>query len=138
MLVPPAPPLGALYVSDDRLRHDTGEGPRPFERSDFVLLGIHGKEYRDNESRLPFYRLRNRAFRAVADGEESWQRAKGYLISAYQEMSDSPDITHPVRTLADQGDAQPRAGTTGATGARQSADALDRALARINGFDPLA
>jgi hypothetical protein len=93
VLVPPASRLGALNVSDDRLCCDTCEGHRPFEGSDFVLLGIHGKEYRDDESRLPFYRLRNRAFRAVADGEESWQRAKGYLISAYQEMTDSPDLT---------------------------------------------
>jgi hypothetical protein len=152
VLVPPAPPVRALSVSDDRLCHDTGEGPRPFEGSDFVLLGIHGKEYRDDESRLPFYRLRNRAFRAVADGEESWQRAKGYLISAYQEMADSPDITQAqagrlfdewleaiqserlrIRAARNLGPAQqaPQARAN-------NADALDRALARINRLDPLA
>ena len=152
VMVPPGASLETLRVCDDRLCHDTGDGPRPWQGSDFALLGIHGMECRDDESRLPFYRLRNRAFRAVADGEESWQRAKGYLISAYQEMADSPDVTQAqagrlfdqwleaiqserarIRAARNLGPAQRAPQARG-----QDADALDQALARINGLDALS
>ena len=149
VVVPPGAPLETLRVCDDRLFHDAGQGPRPWEGSDFVLLGIHGMELRGDESRLPFYKLRDRAIRAVADGEASWQRAKGYLISAYQEMSVSPDITQVeagrlfdewletmqserirIKTARNLGPEQraPQARTG-------NADELDQAFAKINALD---
>jgi hypothetical protein len=106
-------------------------------------------ESRGDESRLPFYKLRDRAIRAVADGEASWQRAKGYLISAYQEMSVSPDITQVeagrlfdewletmqserirIKTARNLGPEQraPQARTG-------NADELDQAFAKINALD---
>jgi hypothetical protein len=149
VVVPPGAPFDTLRVNSDRLCHDPGQGPRPWDGSDFVLLGVHGMESRGDESRLPFYRLHERAIRAVADGEESWERAKGYLITAYQEMSVSPDVTQVeagrlfdewletmksergrMKAVRNLGPAQPK------PWARSTdADALDHALARINGLD---
>jgi hypothetical protein len=149
VVVPPSAPINTFRVNSDRLCHDAGQGPRPWDGSDFVLLGIHGMESRGDESRLPFYRLRDRAIRAVADGEESWQRAKGYLITAYQEMSVSPDVTQAeagrlfdewietmtsergrINAVRNLGPAQPKPWARAT-----DADALDHAFARINGLD---
>jgi hypothetical protein len=90
---PPMPSPADMAVDGDTLRdahHQTA-----WTGSDFVLLGIHGTKVRGDESRLPFNTLCERALRAVADGESSWERAKGLLIAAYQDMLVSPDLTRP-------------------------------------------
>ncbi len=152
VMTPPTAPIETLRVDNDRLLLDTADGPRRWEGSDFVLLGIHGMPRRGDESRLPFYRLRDRAMRAVADGDQSWERAKGILISAYQEMKASPDVTEfeagvlfdewretmrsergrldVVRNLG-PGQPLPRARSA-------DANALDEALAQINALDATA
>jgi hypothetical protein len=101
VIAPPVPPLPSIAVHGDSLRHSL-DGTS-WQDSDYVLIGIHGLQARGDENRFPFDRLRERALRAVGDGKGSWERAKGLLVAAYQDMRVSPDLTlSEARRLFDQ------------------------------------
>ena len=93
LIAPPTPPMGVLRVNKRRLEVKKGNRFDPYGGSDFVLFSIAGSVARGDENVLPFYRLKDKAMKAVMDGEKSWGRAKATLLTAYQEMTDSPDLT---------------------------------------------
>lgn len=93
-LVAPGPQAAPpLHVEDGRLKLSGENGLLPYRGSDFVLLNIGASEERGNESSLPFYALKVDALMALWDGEDGLKRSKANLITAYQQMRKSPDIT---------------------------------------------
>ncbi|MEM5385074.1 hypothetical protein VSR68_15935 [Paraburkholderia phymatum] len=96
MVAPPVPQeTNALIVRDRRLwiRDAGASGEIPYRASDYVLLSITGSASRDDESLGPFLDMKNDALNALWDGADGPERAKANLITAYQQMRKSPDIT---------------------------------------------
>ncbi|WP_456782926.1 hypothetical protein [Bradyrhizobium sp. USDA 4516] len=78
---------GRLSVGKDASRQ------QKFESQDYVLYSLLGYARRADESSLPFYSLRKQALESVLSGEEGWKRAKALLLTLYQQMITSPDLT---------------------------------------------
>ena len=94
LVAPPVPDDGRnLMVADRRLCIDDGKDGVPYRGSDFVLLGLSGSAERGGESSLPFYALKADALAALGDGDDGLKRGKAAMITAYQQMRKSPDIT---------------------------------------------
>jgi hypothetical protein len=95
LLVPPLPPANAtLKIKKGELHVDTGEATsQVYGDSDFVLFSVDGAERREDENVLPFYQLKRDAMAALSDGEDSIKRAKAILLTAYQQMRKSDDVT---------------------------------------------
>jgi hypothetical protein len=83
-----------LSVVGGRLR-DGGDRTAPsFRRSDFLLYSLRVLERRNDVGELAFYDLFKKALIAAASDESgSWDRAKAGLVTLYQEMLTSPDLT---------------------------------------------
>lgn len=85
---------GDLHVVGGRLRL----GPKPespsYRRSDFALYSLCTQESRPDIGELPFNQRFKTALRdAVAMDEGAWDRAKATLLTIYQELLTSPDLT---------------------------------------------
>ena len=97
MIAPPVPSdVSSLQVRERRLyvgSDASGAGAAPYRDSDFVLLGISGSDTRGDEDSLPFHALKSEALDALRDGEEGLRRGKANLITAYQQMRKSSDMT---------------------------------------------
>jgi hypothetical protein len=94
LIAPPAPVDNAmLRVAERRLFVEADGGVRPYRESDFVLLSVTGAEDRGDENLLPFYPLKTDALAALWDGDNGVKRGKANLITAYQQMRRSPDVT---------------------------------------------
>lgn len=85
----------AFGVTDKRLVYGAaGSAGSDFRDSDYVLYSIHGDADRDDDRELPFYRLYEAALTAALGGtEEDWKRAKSTLLTLYQSMVLSADLT---------------------------------------------
>jgi hypothetical protein len=82
-----------LSVRKGRL-FETAAVPTEFRRADFLLYSLRVIESRNDVAELPFYPLFQRALQTAASTEEgSWDRAKAALVTLYQEMLMSPDLT---------------------------------------------
>jgi hypothetical protein len=80
-----------LSVTDNRLRRTTNEA---YTSGDFVLYTLWGADKTESESRLGFYPLVQKMYESAAAGDDtSWERAKSTLITIYQQMLTSPDLT---------------------------------------------
>ena len=80
-----------LTVSDSRLLDGRGQ---PYRDNDYVLYSISRNEFRNEESTLPFYSMVDEINKAALSNDaESWSRAKAELITLYQKMLSSPDLT---------------------------------------------
>jgi hypothetical protein len=80
-----------LKVSDGRLLNSSGED---YQVNDYVLYSVWGIPSNENETRLPFYELVPKMNEcALAGDPESWQRGKSILVTLYQQMLTSPDLT---------------------------------------------
>src|SRR5262249_5542183 len=65
-----------------------------FRASDYLLYSLRVLDGRDDFSQLPFYRLYQDAIHeAASTAEGSWDRAKAALVTVYQQMLTSPDLT---------------------------------------------
>jgi len=95
LIVPPLPPADTrLKAKQGKLYVATGDtGAEAYQDSDFVLFSVDGAERREDENVLPFYQLKRDAMVALADGEDSLKRAKALLLTAYQQMRKSDDVT---------------------------------------------
>jgi hypothetical protein len=95
--------MPALSVQDRRLFvHSDGAAPSPYRDTDFVLCSIEGGRQREDESLFPFYSLKRKAIGALYKGEDGVKLAKADLITAYQQMQESADLTQTeVKALFD-------------------------------------
>jgi hypothetical protein len=82
-----------LHVRDGRLLVGDGE----FQDSDFVLYSISKVLQRDDHRALPFFPLVTDACAAVTKGPDGNEAAKGILITLYNEMLKSEDLTYQDR-----------------------------------------
>jgi hypothetical protein len=92
LVTPPAPSnISDLRVVSGRLHIDTPAGVVPYRDSDFVLLSVEGIERR--EDLKPFSSRKVEALKALNDGKDGSIRAKSLLLTVYNDMLDSPDMT---------------------------------------------
>jgi hypothetical protein len=89
-----------LWVRDNQLlQGQTAAAARPFRQADYVLYSITQTSQRNDLSRLPFYPLYERVLSdAVVPEEAIWKRAKANMLTLYQTLVLSPDLT---KTQAD-------------------------------------
>ncbi|MDI7865294.1 hypothetical protein MRS76_25705 [Rhizobiaceae bacterium n13] len=89
--------LPSLWVDAGRLRTGkVGEGTSSFTSADYVLYTVQKHESRGEERSLPFYELYEQALKSAAvldENGESWKQAKMSLLSLYQQLIVSPDVT---------------------------------------------
>jgi hypothetical protein len=83
-----------LSVVSGRLKDGRTSDAPSFRQADFVLYSLCPVSIRSDVPELPFYRLFKDALVAAASAEKgSWERAKAGLVTLYQEMLSSPDLT---------------------------------------------
>jgi hypothetical protein len=83
-----------LSVVSGRLKDGGTRDAPSFRKADFVLYSLCPVSMRSDVAELPFYRLFKDALVAAANTEEgSWDRARAGLVTLYQEMLSSPDLT---------------------------------------------
>jgi hypothetical protein len=87
--------VSRLRVQDGRLRTALpGGDTQKYDAADYVLYSIVGSDRHGEEQTLPFYPMRDQAMAAAMAGDEnSWKRAKAMLLSLYQQMVLSADLT---------------------------------------------
>ena len=88
-------PLDQLWVRDNRLMIGPSlEKASPFQQAEFVLFSIAHATDRTDVTTLPFYPLFEQVKEAAArPDEESWKRAKANMLTLYQTLVLSPDLT---------------------------------------------
>jgi hypothetical protein len=104
LITPPVPPVPEqLMVRDRRLYIGEAASAQPYRASDFILFGLAGSLARGNESSLPFYALKTNAIAALAEGEDGLKRGRAAMITAYQQMRMSADVTpHEASEILEQ------------------------------------
>lgn len=86
--------LPSCLVQNGRLFQDSGAGAiTPYQGSDFVLLSVEGYKRRDDTDRFPFFASKKEALSALFNKDDGYQRAKGGLGSAYEQLRKSADFT---------------------------------------------
>lgn len=79
---------GKLHIGQDE------KSAVPFRGADYVLYSIVGTAARTDLSTLPFYELWERVqSEAAVPTDEAWKSAKANMVSLYQSMIKSPDLT---------------------------------------------
>ena len=88
----------ALSVVNGRLHHE-GESlveaaAHKKRQNDYLLYSLCSNEKRTDLTGLPFYQLFQSALKEAASADEGgWPRAKAALVTLYQTMLTSPDLT---------------------------------------------
>ena len=83
-----------LSVEKGRLYDKVTGAPSAFRKANFLLYSLRVVETRNDIEELPFYPLFQKALHAAASTEDgSWDRAKAALVTLYQEMLSSSDLT---------------------------------------------
>jgi hypothetical protein len=97
-------PISTLRVKQGRLQSRNGSGWVPYRESDFVLYSVMERSRRGEVETLPFIGLLEQGVQAaLADGDDSWKRAKSALLSLYGQMVTSNDlIPSEVEVLCDE------------------------------------
>jgi hypothetical protein len=89
--------LSDLWVDSGRLfTGEVGKSATQYEAADYVLYTLQRHTSRGEEATLPFYGLYEQALKGALfadDNGESWKQAKASLLSLYQQMVMSPDLT---------------------------------------------
>lgn len=87
--------VSRLRVQDGRLQVVGPNGDaKKYDAVDYVLYSIVGSDRHGEERTLPFYAVYDQAMTAaLTDDENSWKRAKSTLLSLYQQMVLSADLT---------------------------------------------
>ncbi|MFX0201552.1 MAG: hypothetical protein ACFFCW_36010 [Candidatus Hodarchaeota archaeon] len=85
-----------LWVRERQLVYGSSlADAKPFRDADFVLYSITQTTERSDAATLPFYQLWERvAQEAAKPKEDNWQSAKANMLSLYQTLKLSPDLTH--------------------------------------------
>ncbi len=87
--------LNKLWVRDHQLLFGDGlAGAQPFRKADYVLYSISQTSQRSDEETLPFYPLWKRVVEEASRPKpDNWDSAKSNMLSLYQTMMLSPDLT---------------------------------------------
>ncbi|MCZ6652182.1 MAG: hypothetical protein O7D91_04060 [Planctomycetota bacterium] len=94
----------SLWVVDGALHYGPSEAELvPYRDTDFVLYSIGGTSRRTDDSVLPFYPLFEQVIRSASKpGEDDWKRAKANMLTLYEALILSADLTHgQAEKLAD-------------------------------------
>jgi len=88
-----------LYVREGRLNY--GESlatAQPYRQSDYVLYSIARSDTRSDTDTLPFYPIFEQVKQEASKGtSEAKESAKANMLSLWQQMALSPDLTIPQR-----------------------------------------
>jgi hypothetical protein len=96
LVSPPAPrDISRVSVIDGRLCVDALPKPEPYRVSDYVLISVDGIRERPDIAKLQFSDRRVEALKALTEGKDGIERAKGILTTAYADMLASPDMIAP-------------------------------------------
>jgi hypothetical protein len=88
-----SPEVKNLYVVDDKLYKDK-DAKVPFREADYVLYSIRISKTRDTDCGLAFDPLWERVKEeSMMPGDESWKKATADMMSLFQTMYLSPDLT---------------------------------------------
>jgi hypothetical protein len=83
-----------LRVENGRLLTTAGKPGAGYRDADFILYSVNRLDLRDDVTELPFYELFNAAkSQAASTDDGAWDRAKAGLVTLYQQMITSPDLT---------------------------------------------
>lgn len=82
---------GQLWVKDNRLLRGPNRGEaRSIRDADYVLYSVGQSETRSDVASLPFYERRQRV---MVEATKDFKSAKANMLSLYQDMIVSPDLT---------------------------------------------
>jgi hypothetical protein len=86
---------GRLWVRENHLVQGAGLADAvPYRESDYVLYSVVQATERTDENMLPFYPLVEQVRQEAArPDEESWKRAKANMLTLFQALALSPDLT---------------------------------------------
>lgn len=88
--------LSQLWVKEGGLFKGDSTPQEPFRDADYLLYSIVKSSRRGDVTSLPFYPLFERAKQEASfPDDNSWSRAKGDMLSLYQTLILSPDLTRP-------------------------------------------
>ena len=84
-----------LWVRDNKLLYGESLAEAiPFREADYVLYSLVHTSKRTDEAILPFYPLYEQVLQAATNPDEgSWKRAKANMLTLYQALVLSPDLT---------------------------------------------
>ncbi len=84
-----------LWISERELVYGKSlTDAKPFRNADYVLYSITQTSERSDETTLPFYPQWKRVIKeATVPKEDNWQSAKSNMLSLYQTLMLSPDLT---------------------------------------------
>jgi hypothetical protein len=86
--------ISKMSVENRRLKTGVSGQAKTIVGEDYVLYSIVRSDRRGDEDRLPYFDLRRQAIGDALSGDEDrWQRAKSTLVTLYEQMSLSPDLT---------------------------------------------
>jgi hypothetical protein len=87
--------LERLFVRKGRLLEGgTLDAAEPFRSADYILYSLSSTASRTDERMLPFYPLWQRTLQeAAVPTEQGWTSAKSNMLSLYQSLVLSPDLT---------------------------------------------
>ena len=88
--------MSQFWVRDNRLMYGPSLSESTlFDKAEYVLFSVVKTAKRDDTRMLPFYPLFRQIIEASArPDEESWKRAKANMVTLFQTMILSPDLTH--------------------------------------------
>jgi hypothetical protein len=134
-----------LAVHDGKLSGARSAGME----SDYLLLEVSASSKQESKIKAPFFLLRDQAQEAVATGgDEGWIRAKAYVLTAYQQMLLSDDLTSneadslfddfskAIMATRDKRKAIVSLGAGGAKSGSTGDLAVNRAVKRLSDLDP--
>ena len=90
-----------IWVRDDKLYYgDSLNSAEPFRSADYVLYSLTQTDERSDVEMLPFQELWDRVRKdAEQPSETHWKSAKANMLSLYQTLNASPDLT-PIQAKA--------------------------------------
>jgi len=86
---------GKIWVKENQLCYgDSLQSAKPYRAADFLLYSLAQTTERSDVNALPFQELADRVLRDAAEPTEAhWKSAKANMLSLYQTLNSSPDLT---------------------------------------------
>ena len=89
-----------LWVKENQLCYgDTLQAAKPYRAADFLLYSLAQTAVRSDANDLPFQELAERVLKDASEPTEAhWKSAKANMLSLYQTLNSSPDLTEEQAT----------------------------------------